>query len=330
MANVLVLKLGALGDLLLADGALRDLRAHHPHDRLVLLTRRPFAALMARCPWVDEVLVDDNVPRWNLPQLARLARRLRAYGFTCAYDLQQSRRTAFYRRWLLPAIPWLGSRKRRGATQGPSGDTPSLIEHVAGQLAAGGVAASNTLHPCPDWLAQPLPGELFQRLVEPYIVLLPGSSARHGYKRWPHYGALASALQAEGHRIVSVPGPDEMEDRHRLPGEVLLDEGRPLGLGMLATVLQGADFVVGNDSGPTHLAAHLGCRGVALYGDRGPSPRQTGILRPGFTACEGSPLAALPASTVMAAIRAGLTRAGQASDPPALQTNGECAAGRSG
>ena len=48
MAAILVVKLGALGDLLLADGALRDLRAHHPGDRIVLLTRRAFAPLMAR------------------------------------------------------------------------------------------------------------------------------------------------------------------------------------------------------------------------------------------------------------------------------------------
>lgn len=330
MATVLVVKLGALGDLLLADGALRDLRTHHPRDRLVLLTRRPFAPLMARCPWVDEVLVDDNAPRWNLPRMARLARRLRGFGFERVYDLQQSRRTAFYRRWLLPAIPWLGTPRRPRAKRGQAGDASPLIERVAGQLASAGMPTPHTLHPYPAWLEEPLPGHLASRLMAPYIVLLPGSSARHRHKRWPHYHALAVALQAEGHRVVSVPGPDELDEMDRLPGDVLLDGDRPLSLGMLASVLRGAAFVVGNDSGPTHLAAHLGCRGVALHGEQGPSPRQTGILRPGFTACEASPLASLPVSSVMAILHAALGGCEPVLDGSPITTNGECPTGGSG
>lgn len=48
--RILIVKLGALGDILLAEGAIRDVRAHHPEACISLLTRRPFAPLLARCP----------------------------------------------------------------------------------------------------------------------------------------------------------------------------------------------------------------------------------------------------------------------------------------
>lgn len=301
MASVLVVKLGALGDLLLADGALRDIRAHHRGDRVVLLTRRPFAALMARCPHVDEVLVDDNAPRWRLDRMAALARTLRGRGFSCVHDLQNSRRTAFYRRWLLPGPAWAIGESASGRGDAA---TPVLERH-ARQLAAAGIAPVHARDPNPAWLAEPLPPALATRLGPRYAVLLPGASARHQEKRWPGYAALAQRLAKDGWQVVSVPGPDEMDALGAMPGDVLLDDGRPLTIPRLASVLRGAGLVVGNDSGPTHLAAHLGCRGIALFDGRGASPQRVGILRPPrFEALVATPLASLDAAAVHAAIRA--------------------------
>jgi hypothetical protein len=68
-------------------------------------------------------------------------------------------------------------------------------------------------------------------------------------------------------------------------------------------VLRGAALVIGNDSGPTHLAAHLGCRGLALFDGSGPSPAQVGIERlPRFSALVATPLAGLGADEVHAAL----------------------------
>ena len=296
MAAVLVVKLGALGDLLLADGALRDLRAHHAGERIVLLTRKPYAAMMARCPWVDDVVADDHAPRWRLDRMAALGRRLRATGATRAYDLQNSRRSASYRRWLLPRAQWCVGERASGRGEAA---TPVLERH-ARQLEACGVRSMHARAPHPAWLAEPLPPAIEARLDAPFAVLLPGASARHAHKRWPHYAALATLLQARGLRVFSVPGPEEMSALERMPGQVLLDEGQPLSIAQLASLLPRAACVFGNDSGPTHLAAHLGCRGVALFG-RGPSPAHTGIVRERFVALAGDPLAALAPEQVLAA-----------------------------
>jgi len=303
MEQVLVVKLGALGDLLLADGALRDLRRHHPSDRITLLTRTPYVALMQRCPWVDAVIGDDKAPRWRLGRMAQLARRLRGHGFDVAYDLQTSRRSAFYRRWLLPAPAWSYDRPARRAERATR--LPVLERHAA-QLRRAGLDPVHVLDPHPLWIRQPLTPALERALAPPYVVLLPGSSARHQRKRWPGYRQLALELQRAGVSTVCVPGPDELDALRGFPGIVLLDEGRPLDLGKLASVLAGARFVVGNDSGPTHLAAHMGCRGLALFGAASPTPEQTGIVRPAFSAWQTPALNALPVEAVRAAVLASL------------------------
>ncbi|HRQ64615.1 MAG TPA: hypothetical protein PKZ76_07120, partial [Xanthomonadaceae bacterium] len=105
MTSILVIKLGALGDILLAEGALRDIRAAHRDAHIAVLTRRAFLPLLSRCPWVDAVVADDNAPRWRLDRMWALRRRLRAGGFERIYDLQNSRRSRFYRRRLLSGIP---------------------------------------------------------------------------------------------------------------------------------------------------------------------------------------------------------------------------------
>lgn len=270
MDRVLVVKLGALGDLLLAEGALRDIREHHPGARVTLLTRRPFATLFRRCPWVDEVIVDDNRPRWHLPAMLGLARTLRAERFEIAYDLQNSRRSSFYlRRVLGGQVTWSG--------QGPACPLPHrhpdpnslpVLERHAGQLTDAGLTPRHTRRPGADWLAAPVGGLLARAGVpSPFVVLLPGSSARGSDKRWPHYGELAARLQARGLTPVTVPGPAELDAFDDLAGISIRRSDRgALDLPALAGVLQAAAAVVGNDSGPTHLAANLGVPGLALFG----------------------------------------------------------------
>lgn len=268
--RILIVKLGALGDILLAEGALRDVRAHHPDAHIAILTRRPFASLLARCPWVDEVLIDDNRPRWRLDAMWRLRRRLREGRFDLAYDLQNSRRSAFYLRTLLGnQAPWSGHGPGCPLPhRHPAPKSLPVLQRHAGQLTDAGIAVARTMEPAADWMCEPVDALLRAAgIVPPFVVLLPGSSARGAAKRWPHYAELAARLHARGMLPVTVPGPDELGQFSGFPGvELRAADGRALDLYALAGVLRHASAVVGNDSGPTHLAASLGRPGLALFG----------------------------------------------------------------
>ena len=109
MPAVLVIKHGALGDLVMALGAVRAIREHHRGDRLTWLTTPPFAGLAAASGYADEVWVDERPKPWRVDRLLALRRRLRAGGFARVYDLQTSARTGWYFRLLgRPKPEWSG------------------------------------------------------------------------------------------------------------------------------------------------------------------------------------------------------------------------------
>ncbi|MEQ9349931.1 MAG: hypothetical protein RII27_05290, partial [Alphaproteobacteria bacterium] len=98
MTAVLVIKHGALGDLVQAMDALQAIRRHHGDDTVVALTAPAFAPLLVACPWVDRVWIDTRPGPWQVGAWLALARRMAAARFARGYDLQNSGRTRGYRR----------------------------------------------------------------------------------------------------------------------------------------------------------------------------------------------------------------------------------------
>ncbi|PKQ02771.1 MAG: hypothetical protein CVT73_17335 [Alphaproteobacteria bacterium HGW-Alphaproteobacteria-12] len=288
--RILVIKHGAFGDVVQAEGALRDIRKNHPGAHIAVLTGPAYRALLERAPSVDEVMVDARAPRWRIDLLWALRKRLRAGRFDMVYDLQNSSRTAFYFRWMLHECRWSGTAP--GCSHPHRARDPKKIrtfERLAGQLADAGVTVRHTHAPDLSWVADDVTARLEKAGVEgPYIVLIPGCSARHPQKRWPFYDKLAEALIAAGWNIVTAPGPDEVELARAIPGTCI--EGT--NWNELAGILKHASFAIGNDTGPSHLAAHMGVPGLALFGAHTPAER-TGIIRETFAAIEVEDLSGL-------------------------------------
>jgi ADP-heptose:LPS heptosyltransferase len=82
MTNILIIKHGSLGDLIQANGAIEDIKKSNSRSNIVLLTSFHYFDFMSRCPYVDEVMIDRRLPRWNLLYLYKLKKKLNAYNFT--------------------------------------------------------------------------------------------------------------------------------------------------------------------------------------------------------------------------------------------------------
>ncbi len=310
MKRILVIKLGALGDFVQAFPPFAAIRAHHPEARITLLTTRPFVGLATASPWFDAVALDRRLHFWQLHRLAQMRRRLAGYDFV--YDLQTSRRSSRYHD-LAGRPPWSGIA--RGASHpdaDPRRDRLHTRARQAGQLARAGIAQV----PDPDlgWLAA-----ADAAAAPPTVLLVPGASPHRPGKRWPvaQFGALARLLQARGLRPVIVGGADEAPlaaailavcpTAQDLTGRTSLLE--------LAALASRASLAVGNDTGPMHLAAALGCPAVVLF-SRDSDPALTAPLgrTPGQVAILRAPdLAGLPVVDVADA--AATVTAGR-SDPP--------------
>ncbi|WP_445682565.1 glycosyltransferase family 9 protein [Radicibacter daui] len=306
MANILIIKLGAFGDVLQAEGALHDIRENHPGDRITVLTRRPFRTILERCPWVEEVLVDDHAPRWRLDRQWALARALRSRRFERVYDLQGSGRTAFYWRWLLPEPDWAGfCSGMRWSHPHPTPKSLNGRERIAALLSAAGLTPHHTLMPDLNWMVDPVGELLAAHGLEAgrYVLLFPGSSAKHPGKRWPGFAELAGMISTHGLTPITMPGPDEMELCQALPATAIIKADRsPFTYFQLAGVARAAAAIVGNDTGPTHLAAYLGRPGLALFGKGTKRPDQIGLDVGDMSMLFNDPLAALKPQTVMSAL----------------------------
>ena len=102
MSNILVIKHGSLGDIAQACGAIQDISENHKDDEVHLLTTKPYFELFKKNPHISNVILDKRLPRFNLIYLYALMKNIKKYKFIKVYDLQNSSRTAFYKRILFP------------------------------------------------------------------------------------------------------------------------------------------------------------------------------------------------------------------------------------
>ena len=106
MSNILIIKHGSLGDIVQICGVLRDIREAHKDNKIFILTTLPYVELLSKCPYLDGVLIDKRLSRWNIFYLIKLKKMLKKFDFIHVHDLQNSSRTSFYRKFLLNTLNW--------------------------------------------------------------------------------------------------------------------------------------------------------------------------------------------------------------------------------
>jgi len=302
--RILVIKHGALGDFVLATGAFKAIRRHHPEAAITLLTAEAFVEPAQACGWFDAVWTDTRPPLWQVARSRDLMRRLRAGRFTRVYDLQNSDRTgAYFRLWGRPRPEWSGVA--RGASH--RHDTPHrgrlhTLARQAEQLALAGIATV----PATD-VAWAIADTAALGLERPYALLVPGGSAHRPQKRWPpdHFAALASRLVERGIRpaIIGAAGESELAAHLRAAVPEAADLCRRTSFAALAALARGADLAVGNDTGPMHLIAATDCPSLVLF-SAASDPARTAPVGARVRVLRHDPLAALSVEQVLGALPA--------------------------
>ena len=265
--RILVIKLGALGDFVLALGPAAAIRSHHRQSHITLLTTAPLAELAGRAPYFDEIWVDERPRLWAPRALLKLRRRLRTAGFSRVYDLQTSDRSSAYFRLLGPGRRPEWSGIARGASHrhdNPQRDLMHTVERQAEQLRCAGILAV----PAPElgWAASPIARF---GLAAPFILLVPGGAAHRPEKRWPadRYAALAARIAAAGIVPVILGGPAEAALGAAIVRAVpaARDITAATTFGEIIGLARAARHAVGNDTGPMHLVAAAGCAASVLF-----------------------------------------------------------------
>lgn len=284
-ARILVIRLGALGNIVQSLGPFAAIRAHHADAEITVLTRAPYADWLGGSPYFDRVWIDAAPAWWDLPGWWRVRRRLIDGEFDRVYDLQTSTRSNRYFA-LLPrrARPeWSGiARGCSHPDSDPAHNRHHDIERQRGQLAPAGIAA------VPDADLAWTDGDLARfALPAPIALLVPGSAPHRPAKRWPlaRYADLAGRLRVRGLTPVTVGGADARDLGRDLAAAGALDLTGRTSLGEVAALARRATLAVGNDTGPMHLIAAAGCRSIVLFSRASdpalcaPRGRQVEVLR---------------------------------------------------
>jgi heptosyltransferase I len=284
----LVVRLGSLGDIVHTFPAVAGLRKSFPASEIVWLTHPRWVELVQCSGLATEIWPVDSR---DLSSVRRVIAQVRSRTWNAAIDYQGL--------WKSALLPFFGGASPRigfssatirefGVPVLYSDSVDCRTTHIADQngelsLRAGAKVPVACVHmQVSDADVARVRADLSRQGLNHYIVLSPGGGWRA--KCWPaeRFGALSQRIRKEiGVSCVVNYGPDE----EALAAQVLTaaGEAKPLSydgeMGTLRALLQGAQCIVGGDTGPLHLAVALGTPAVALFGPT--DPTRNGPYRPG-------------------------------------------------
>ena len=304
MSNILIIKHGSLGDIAQACGAIQDISENHKDDQIHLLTTKPYFDLFKKNPHISNVILDKRLSKFNLIYLYSLMRSIKKHSFSKVYDLQNSSRTSFYKKILFPKTTsnvWSSTE-----TTLPEGtakkdfDKDSVLERFDHQLKSSGIDTKHTMTPDFTWSSSDISQIKNYYELDKYIVLFPFCSPHLTSKKWPYYNDLINTINDKfenNYKVVVAPGPDEINEASKINALCILDNGKALDISQLSSLIKDSSFVVSNDTGPAHMTAHLGAKGLALFGAHTTSYKVS-IERENFKAIQVSDLSKLSVENV--------------------------------
>jgi ADP-heptose:LPS heptosyltransferase len=268
--SVLIIKMGALGDLIMSTSLIRKIMQHHAGEPVCLLTSPGYARLFE--DW--QGLSVQAFPRRGVLATIQTLAWIRKNRFARIYDLQSSERTALI-------CLCSGVSTRVGNHPGPAytlhpqtryNGKYHAVERLKEVLACAGVSCSDDPPFLPvshdsslrisAWLAE-------HGLANGSFVLMhAGASAKHPHKCWPYFSELALALKATGLQTLWLGGNDDQSLNEQLSQQTGINTTGLFSIQQEIALGRHARFAVTNDSAPMHI---LSCSGIPVFGLFGPT-----------------------------------------------------------
>jgi lipopolysaccharide heptosyltransferase I len=280
MRAILIVRLGAMGDIVHALPVAAALRDRFPDTRIDWVVDERHRALLELVPVVDRRIVLRTRSASLRHRVMDLRRTLIRESYDIAIDVQGLLKSAVVarlsgaRRVLGFTAPYLRERAARifyTETHDP-GATAHVIEKNLTLAASLGADVSGIRVPLRVPASAALDAVLQRHGAAgntPFVVLNPGAAWPN--KRWPpdRFGAVAQWLRrAHGLRSVVTWGPgDETMAAAVVAGSAGAAELAPAtSIADLVAIVREAALVVSGDTGPAHLAAAVGTPVVGIYG----------------------------------------------------------------
>ena len=231
-------------------------------------------------------------------------RSIKKLGIQRVYDLQNSSRTKFYQKILFPnsnSNKWSSSETTLPNDKTKEEfDKKPVLDRFDHQLKTSGLTTKNTMLPDFAWACSDINNIKDQYKLEKYIVLFPFCSTHLIKKKWPYFNELIDLIKSkylDQYKIVIAPGPLEIKEAKEIKAICLLDNDKALDISQLSSLIKNSSFVIANDTGPAHMAAHLNANGLSLFGSH-TTAQKVSIEREKFKPIQVSDLNKLSAEKV--------------------------------
>mgnify|MGYP001423724267 CR=1 FL=1 len=269
MSNTLIIKHGSLGDIAQISGVLKDIRETRKSEKIFILTTLPYVELLSTCPYVDGVLIDSRLPRWNILYLLKLKKLIKKFNFSHVYDLQNSSRTSFYRKYLFNIPNWSSAETTlKKEMKKNDYNKNSVLERFKFQLDNSNIQSKYCLNPDFSWASINVNQIVNKYFGKKFVLIFPFSSPQLSHKQWPYYNDLIKIIKLNHNNleVAVAPGPNEIEMAKTIDAISITNKDKELNIMELTGLIKKASFVIANDTGPAHIAAHLGITGIVLFG----------------------------------------------------------------
>ena len=260
--NILIIKHGALGDLIQITNALKSIRHKYPESKITLLTDIKFKFFSDRIIFIDEIIYENRPSFLRIDEWLTIILKIARRNFNIVFDLQNSDRTSvyyFFIRLFNSKVIWSGKRKGVKYKYHPKNfESVPIKDRIKNQLALMNIEIYD--NPDISWM---LNKNIINLPNNDFVILLPGSSLEHKHKRWPaeKFAELANHLKERNiDSIILGQSHSEGEElkKIKLLAPKIIDFSNQ-DLDCLATTASKAIGAIGNDTGPTFIAAAAGC-----------------------------------------------------------------------
>ncbi|HIF51200.1 MAG TPA: lipopolysaccharide heptosyltransferase family protein [Thiotrichaceae bacterium] len=267
--KILIIKLGALGDIITSTSVIDQILKHHQQDAVSLLTNSNFKELFSNFENLNIV----SFERKGILNAFKTIHWIRKHSFDRIYDLQSNDRTSIYcalsgspfRAGNHPRFPYHVHPANKYIGECHSFERLNQIIKSADIKPAKPLPflpiPNNIITEVSSWLDQHNLGE------KPIVLLHAGSSPLHLKKRWPYFADLASNL-SKSLDVVWIGGNDDIELNKTLSINSGINATNTFNIFGLVELGKRAKFAVTNDSAPMHI---LSCSQIPVFGLFGPT-----------------------------------------------------------
>ena len=291
--KILIIKPSALGDIIMSLPAVCCLRENFPDAQIHWFARPEFSAIIEGHNCVDEVVIFNRkkLGKWHYKsaafgELVGLIKQLRSEKYDVVFDFQGRFRSAIFA-WLSGCKKRFGPAKTQEFTKlfytdtiTQSAESVHLVDYYLSMVCTAGAKRTNVKFGLKaDIQASDESRKILsenQVNKDNYAVFVPGATVET--KRWPieNFAVLAEKVYEKYRCDIIVCG---VESEKPIAEELkaLVSVGAPVvnlagstNIPQLVAILSGAKFVVGNDTGPAHIAAALGVSMALIFGCTNP------------------------------------------------------------